>query len=139
MSEFPIYAQVAGLITLAAAGKLGCAMNSGGRGSEAHGPGHWDVCRRYTRRSSRREQVRRRLKEHTKQMLRSDRPNPLRSLVASMMQILARPQLACCYGTQAFLSAFGPLAHQKIALTFLDSGCSTFPTFVSQREASINC
>src|SRR6266576_5418125 len=97
MSEFPIYVQVAGLITLAAAGKLGCAMNSGGRGSEAHGPGLWDFCRRYARRSSARVRVRHRLKEQTEQMLRSDRPNPLRSLVAPMMQILARPQLACCY------------------------------------------
>src|SRR6266576_2051140 len=138
MSEFPIYVQVAGLITLAAAGKLGCAMNSGGRGSEAHGPGLWDVCPKYARRSSTRVQVRRRLKEQTKQILRGDRPNPLRSL-ASMMQILARPQLACRYGTQAFLSAFGPLAHQKIALTFLDSACSKFPKFVSQREDCINC
>ena len=35
----------------------------------------------------------------------SQRPgNPLRSLVASMIQILARPQLARCYGTQEFLA-----------------------------------
>ncbi len=43
-NQIAIPHQVAGLIMLAAAGKLGCAMNSGGQGSEAHGPGLWDVC-----------------------------------------------------------------------------------------------